>query len=322
MADTLRRFTIRSCSVVLALVVSGLAFSQSLHAQTQTAKTDCGDQTPQIAVISAFEPELERLRKETQVSSTCVLNGRRHYMGRLAGHDVVLLLTGYSMVNASLTTQALLDHFVVREIVFSGIAGGVNPNLHVGDVTVPAAWGQYQEQRFARRIPGGWDTGDHLREFSHYGMMFPDRVRVVHRSGEPDRFERRFWFLANEQALATVRGIASQVSLSRCTAGNVCLKTTPRLVIGGKGVSGPTFVDNAEYRRWVWRTFHADALDMETAAVATAAYMNEVPFIAFRSLSDLAGGGGKKNEESVFFQVAADNSAAVVLAYLRAIPSK
>ena len=36
---------------------------------------------------------------------------------------------------------------------------------------------------------------------------------------------------------------------------------------------------------------------MESAAVAHVAYANRVPFIAFRSLSDLAGGGsGHENE--------------------------
>jgi adenosylhomocysteine nucleosidase len=90
------------------------------------------------------------------------------------------------------------------------------------------------------------------------------------------------------------------------------------VVVGGRGVSGPTFVDNAPYRQWVWQTFHADALDMETAAVAAVAYVNRVPFIAFRSLSDLAGGGAK-NEVAAFFGLAAANSAAVVLGYLRAL---
>jgi adenosylhomocysteine nucleosidase len=76
-------------------------------------------------------------------------------------------------------------------------------------------------------------------------------------------------------------------------------------------------VDNAEYRRWVWSAFAADALDMESAAVAHVAYTNNVPFVAFRSLSDLAGGGPGKNEVDIFFELAAENSAAVVFAFLQ-----
>ena len=43
---------------------------------------------------------------------------------------------------------------------------------------------------------------------------------------------------------------------------------------------------------------------------------NDTPFIAFRSLSDLAGGDPGANQAPVFFQLASDNSAAVVQRFL------
>lgn len=61
---------------------------------------------------------------------------------------------------------------------------------------------------------------------------------------------------------------------------------------------------------------------METAAIAMVAYANGVPYIAFRSLSDLAGGGqANSNEIRAFEHLAARNSAAFVLAYLEAYGS-
>jgi adenosylhomocysteine nucleosidase len=68
----------------------------------------------------------------------------------------------------------------------------------------------------------------------------------------------------------------------------------------------------------LWNTFEANAVDMETSAVAGVASERGVPFIAFRSLSDLAGGGPGANEIDIFFQLAADNAASVVLAFLAA----
>jgi adenosylhomocysteine nucleosidase len=59
---------------------------------------------------------------------------------------------------------------------------------------------------------------------------------------------------------------------------------------------------------------------MESAAVAHVAYANKTPFIAFRSVSDLAGGSEGENEMGIFFQLASDNSATVVQAFLRAVP--
>jgi adenosylhomocysteine nucleosidase len=52
--------------------------------------------------------------------------------------------------------------------------------------------------------------------------------------------------------------------------------------------------------------------------MAHVAYSNGVPYIAFRSLSDLAGGGQGENEIGTFFKIAADNSARVLLAFLAA----
>ncbi|XHR29217.1 MAG: 5'-methylthioadenosine/S-adenosylhomocysteine nucleosidase [Chthoniobacteraceae bacterium] len=276
------------------------------------------DATPRLAIISAFPPELQKLRNEAQITGERVINGRRHYVGKLAGHDVVLLLSGISMVNAAMTTQSLLDRFAVRQIIFSGIAGGVNPGLHVGDVTVPADWGQYQEQVFARKTADGWDQGPFPGEFPNYGMIFPHHVLVTRKDSEQP--EKLFWFPADPEALKTVERIAGGIRLSGHTSDEKQLSHMPRVVVGGHGVSGSTFVNNTEYRQWVWQSFQANALDMETAAVATVAYVNRVPFIAFRSLSDLAGGGEGKNDLPVFLKLAAENSATVVLAYLNALP--
>lgn len=301
-----------------AVLVAGLS---ACAAPPRAVRTEPSD-VPRIAVMSAFEPELVRLRAATQITGTRVVNGRTHYLGRLAGHDVVLLLSGFSMVNAAMTTQAMLDRFHVTRIVFSGIAGGVNPGLSVGDVTVPAQWGNYQESVFARETPSGFQPARRTTPFANFGMMFPQGTSIALLDAPPDSLTRRFWFAADSASLATARTVAQSARLLRCTTSGQCLQHDPKIVVGGNGVSGPTFVDNAAYREWAWSAFHADALDMETAAVAIVAYQNRVPYIAFRSLSDLAGGGPGQNESSVFGRLAADNSAAVVIEFLKALPAR
>jgi adenosylhomocysteine nucleosidase len=267
--------------------------------------------------MSAFDDELKVLRTRAEVVDTRAINGRTYYIGQLGGCDVVMVLSGKSMVNAAMTTQTLLDHFDIEGIVFSGIAGGVNPKLKIGDVVVPARWGQYQEHLLARETDEGWDVGDHHPEFGSFGMMFPRRVWVSRKNSIPDEEEGVFWFAADSMMLKVAAEAVDAARLKRCTPSGDCLEADPRVIVGGSGVSGPSFVDNAEYRRWVWSAFTADALDMESAAVAHVAYTNNVPFVAFRSLSDLAGGGPGKNEVDIFFELAAENSAAVVLAFLK-----
>lgn len=107
----------------------------------------------------------------------------------------------------------------------------------------------------------------------------------------------------------------------------------PQLIVGQNGVSAPTFVDNAAYRRFLATTLNFDeqgnrnadtdvlVVDMETTASAMVAYSNNVPFIAVRSVSDLAGGGeaAAATQIGTFFALAAENQARVVFALLEAL---
>jgi len=234
-------------------------------------------------------------------------------IGTLGGRPVVLFLSGISMVNATMTTQLALERFDITAIVVSGIAGGVDPSLHIGDVVVAQQWGQYLEAVFAREVDGKFQPPPFIKTpYSNHGMIFPTETGVRSAKGG---LEKRFWFEADAGMLAAVGRIGT-IDLKRCTSGQDCLREAPRLRVGGNGVSGQVFVDNAAFRQYVFNTFKAQVLDMETAAVATVAYANGVPFIAFRSLSDLAGGDHGPNELRVFFQLASDNSAAVVQRFL------
>jgi len=278
------------------------------------------DDRPRIAVMSAFAPELALLKEHLSDPHEHEANGVRFTTGSLEGKPVVLLLSGISMVNAAMNTQLVFDRFNVTHLVFSGIAGGVDPALHIGDVSVPERWGQYLEVVMMRevapdRFQAPQSKGDF--EFAPYGMLQPRAVRV-RRAGQPD-FQEKFWFEADPRMLEVARRIDT-VPLRACDAQDRCLAHQPRLQVGGNGVSGTAFVDNADFRRYVFQTFEAHVLDMESAACAMVAYGNGVPFIAFRSLSDLAGGGPGENEMHTFMSLAADNAARVLLAFLRAWP--
>ena len=298
---------IRLCSLILPLA--------AVAALPVGAVAQPAEPTWRIAVISAFAPEFDALAGFLDGASEQVINGNRFLTGRIEGRDVVLFQSGVSMVNAAMTTQLALGHFDIDGIVVSGIAGGVDPTLAIGDVVVADRWGQYLETVFARETADGfalppWMSSD----FPNYGMMFTRNVDVV--SARQDAPESRFWFPVDAGFLALAAEVAEAVTLSACDAEGNCLSHEPEIIVGGAGVSGSTFVDNAAFREFVFATFEAQVLDMESAAVAHVAHANQVPFIAFRSLSDLAGGGDDDNELPVFLELAAGNSAAVVRAFL------
>ena len=302
----------------MRLILLALCLSLAGAAQAAPPKGVLDD-TPRTAVISAFAPELVALQQATTSKHSYVAGGMPFTTGVLEGKPVVLFLSGISMVNAAMTTQAALDRFHVTRIVFSGIAGGVDPGLDVGDVVAPEQWGQYLESVMAREdTPGHYapPPGEHLVG-APLGMIYPKTVEITRSDGSR---EGRQWFPADSALMALAQRVAGEVVLKRCTAAGRCLAKTPRVVVGGNGVSGPAFVDNAALRAWAASVFQAKVLDMESAAVAQVALVNGTPFIAFRSLSDLAGGDPGANQAPVFFQLASDNSAAVVRAFVAALP--
>jgi len=307
--------------IAIMMLVIGLLVGYATGTMQAHGKLD---NVPRVAVESAFDAELKLLLGEAKIEKQYVIDGTTYYLGRLRGNDVVMYLSGVSMVSAAMKTQSPADYFNIERIVFSGIAGGVNPNLHIGDVTVPAQWGQYLEAYFARETEEGVFTPPSWVELQwpNFGMIYPAPVEVVYEGGEPDAYEEKFWFPVDPEMLAVAKEVAAAVDLAQCTPDGVCLSYDPVVKVGGNGVSGQAFVDNAAFRDYAWKTFQADALDMETAAVAQVAYTNDIPYVAFRSLSDLAGGGPGENEIGTFFQLAADNSANLVLAFLEAWANK
>src|SRR6185312_559285 len=158
------------------------------------------DPTPRVAVISAFEPEWKVLKADIEGAKSTTVNGVEFVTGKLGGRNVVLFLSGVSMVNAAMTTQLALDRFDVTGIVVSGIAGGVDPSLHVGDVVVAGRWGQYLEAVFAREVNGRFEPPPFIKTpFPNHGMIFPTELGV--RSAKAG-LEKRFWFDADPGMMA------------------------------------------------------------------------------------------------------------------------
>ncbi len=269
-----------------------------------------------VLVMASFEEELAAIEKlavpDPARVETTTINGVTFRSADLGGgRRGVFFLTGMSLVNAAGTTQLALDRFHPRAVFFAGIAGGVNPKFHPGDVIVPARWRYHAEAAyFNETAPGKFRLPDWFpHKYANFGMIHPDDVQVI-REGM-NKYERVPAFPADERLLALARGAAAALPPLK-VGERVC-----QVECGGVGVSGTVFCDNAEYRKWVFTTFRADCLDMESAAIAQVCWTNQVPCLVVRGLSDLAGGQPGKNELE-FLQAAADHAAQVLARTLQA----
>jgi adenosylhomocysteine nucleosidase len=89
-----------------------------------------------IGVIGAMKEEIEQfLQHMQQVNETKKANVTFRE-GDLHGKRIVLCKSGVGKVNAAVTTQVLIDAYHVEAIIFTGVAGAVDPRLDVGDIVV------------------------------------------------------------------------------------------------------------------------------------------------------------------------------------------
>lgn len=68
-----------------------------------------------------------------------------------------------------------------------------------------------------------------------------------------------------------------------------CEKVNPDIsVYEGRVVTGDQFISSKEKKAWLTETFGGCCAEMEGAAIAHAAYLNQVPFLIVRAISDKA----------------------------------
>jgi adenosylhomocysteine nucleosidase len=77
----------------------------------------------------------------------------------------------------------------------------------------------------------------------------------------------------------------SLVECARVACGKVLTKETFHI---GRIVSGDEFVSKSERKAYLKNTFNALAAEMEGAAIAHVCYLNKIPFLVIRAMSDNA----------------------------------
>ena len=72
-----------------------------------------------------------------------------------------------------------------------------------------------------------------------------------------------------------------------------CQKVNPDIhVLIGRVASGDQFITNKEVKKHLITTFHADCVEMEGASIAHGCYLNQIPFVILRAISDKADDSG------------------------------
>ena len=99
----------------------------------------------------------------------------------------------------------------------------------------------------------------------------------------------------------------------------VCRQVNPEIQVRlGRVVSGDQFISDAAVKDRLIATFHGDCTEMEGASIAQSAYLNNIPFLVVRAISDKADGSAEMDYPA-FEREAALHSAKLVEALVAKI---
>lgn len=223
-----------------------------------------------LGIMCAIPQEASRLAGALAREHEHVHGGRTYYTGTLPGtgtgtsERVVLVYSRVGKVAAAATAQHLIDVHRVKAILFTGVAGGLSPDLRVGDIVV--AQNLWQHDMDASPIFPPLEIP--LLGVSSIAAdeTLSARLRAGAEQFARDDFERE-----------VPRRIREELRLP-----------TPRVVVGDVA-SGDRFVStDAERATLRARVPSAVCVEMEGAAVAQVCHEQGVPLGVVRVISDSA----------------------------------
>ena len=204
-----------------------------------------------IGIIGAMDEEVEQLVEVMEITREETKACMTFKAGKLAGKDVVIVRSGIGKVNAAACTQILVDDFKADYIINTGIAGSLKAEIDIADVVISS------------------DVLHHDMDATGFGYPLGQIPRMDVLSFEADKH-------------------LIDVAKEAC-AGEACKNAVPEIGVHvGRVVSGDQFISDKAVKERISSNFDGFCTEMEGAAIAQVSYLNKVPFVILRTISDKA----------------------------------
>jgi adenosylhomocysteine nucleosidase len=271
---------------LLSAFIRLLQGQSPIELNERAGKTTVRQYKAVTGILGAFPEEVKFLLTQIQQKKQESIQNILFTKGKLHGREVVIAQTGIGKVNAAVVTVLMIEHFQPEEIIFTGIAGGINPDLSPGDLVI------------GKRIA-----------HHDFGTITPDSLLRRPTRDPATMIENPLYFKSDTALVRLAINAGRNVKLEPIKKEG---KEELPHIITGTIVTGDVFVSSNIVTGQLRKKMNADATEMEGAAVAQVCWQQVVPFVIIRSISDNAGNTAYADIKN-FYQSAARNSAHLVM---------
>lgn len=129
-----KKFKLIGILLVVSIFMTSCATVDSNDLESPVSKTS--QVTKPLGIMSAMDVELAYLLDQADIESVVSIGGNDFNIGTLENQDVVIVKAGVGKSLSAACTAILINEFDVSGIVFTGIAGGVAPEVRITDVVI------------------------------------------------------------------------------------------------------------------------------------------------------------------------------------------
>ncbi len=90
----------------------------------------------QIGILGAMQEEIDPVINQIVDPRRVRISQMDFVIGNVGQNSLVAVCCGIGKINAAVATQILLSHFAVTHCIFTGVAGGIAPELDIGDIVL------------------------------------------------------------------------------------------------------------------------------------------------------------------------------------------
>lgn len=112
-----------------------------------------------LAIMGAMEEEIEPLLAHFKNVNVVEFANNKYYEVNYNGLDIVIAYSKIGKVFASLTAATMIEKFNCDTLLFSGVAGAINPELNIGDLIIADKLCQHDLDITAFGHPNGFVPG-------------------------------------------------------------------------------------------------------------------------------------------------------------------